>query len=73
MWRTFGMNQNIVTRKFLTQKFMNEINVNYGIYIYMYISYGWKFSGVLNFMKSCNKPSELIFMVLIFVTATLNE
>ena len=25
---------------------------------------------VLNFMKSCNKPSDLIFVVLIFMIAT---
>ena len=27
------MNKNIVTRKFLTQKFANEINVNYGMFM----------------------------------------
>ena len=26
------MNENIVTRKFLTRKFANEINANYSIY-----------------------------------------
>ena len=31
IWRAFDMNKNIVTQKFLTQNFVNEINVNYGI------------------------------------------
>ena len=30
------LNKNIVTQKFLTQKFANEINVNYGIMYCMY-------------------------------------
>ena len=32
IWRVFDMNENIVTRKFLTQKFANEVNANYGSY-----------------------------------------
>ena len=31
LWRTFDMNANIVTRKFLTQKFANKNNANYNI------------------------------------------
>ena len=31
VWCAFDMNENIVTRKFLTQYFANKINVNYGI------------------------------------------
>ena len=33
IWCAFDMNENIVTRKFLTQNFANEINANYGISI----------------------------------------
>ena len=30
LWRVLEVDKNIVTQKFLTQKFVNEINVNYG-------------------------------------------
>ena len=30
IWHTLEVDKNIITRKFLTQKFANEINANYG-------------------------------------------
>ena len=30
LWHTLEVDENIITRKFLTQKFVNEINANYG-------------------------------------------
>ena len=30
IWCAFDMDENIVTQKFLTQTFANEINANYG-------------------------------------------
>ena len=36
--------------------------------VLVYVSCGWYFSWVLNFVKSQDKPSELILVVLIFIT-----